>query len=151
MASLKYLLLGFGFHHRLESCRPLFVFSLGGLKQNARSLLKLVSDTVSTTFLLVQTIQQPIRIFEICCHWSCHGQQNAGYHVKEHWKLYQKQVYKVTLRFDWGHILKKQTVRHVWAISFLNFSWRCKFISCQSERLTHFFSLSVNKVYYFVR
>ena len=53
----------------------------------------------STTFLLVQTIQQPIRIFEISGYWSYHGEQNAGYHVKEHRKLYQKQVSKVTLHF----------------------------------------------------
>ena len=60
----------------------LFVFSIGGPKQNARSLLTSVPDTVfmlfhvvvlvllsmvafSTTFLSVQTIQQQIRIFEI--------------------------------------------------------------------------------------
>ena len=53
----------------------------------------------STTFLLVQTIQQPIRIFEISGYLSCHGEQNGGYHVKEHRKLYQKQVSKVTLHF----------------------------------------------------
>ena len=64
----------------------------------------------STTFLLVQTIQQPIRIFEISGYWSYHGEQNAGYHVKEHEKLYQKQVSKVTLHFVWGHLSKKQTV-----------------------------------------
>ena len=63
-----------------------------------------------TTFLLVKTIQQPIRIFEISGYLSCHGEQNGGYCVKEHRKLYQKQVSKVTLHFVWGHISKKQTV-----------------------------------------
>ena len=64
----------------------------------------------STTFLLVQTIQQPIRIFEISGYQSCHREQNAGYHVKEHGKLYQKQVLNVTLHLVWGHLAEKQTV-----------------------------------------
>ena len=37
----------------------------------------------STTFLLVKILQQPIRIFEINGYWSCHGEENACYHVKE--------------------------------------------------------------------
>ncbi len=41
---------------------------------------------------------------------SYHGEQNQGYHVKEHKKLCQKQVSKVTLHFAWGHLLRKQTV-----------------------------------------
>ena len=53
----------------------------------------------STTFLLVQTIQQPIRIFEISGYWSGHGEENASYHVKEHKKLGQKLMSKVTLHF----------------------------------------------------
>ena len=64
----------------------------------------------STTFLLVQTIQQPIRIFEISGYLSCHGEQNGGYRVKEHRKLYQKQVSKVTLHFVWDHLSRKLTV-----------------------------------------
>ena len=64
----------------------------------------------STPFLLVNTFQQPIRTFEISGYWSNHGGQNAGYHVKEHRKLNQKQVSKVTLHFVWRHISRKQTV-----------------------------------------
>jgi len=64
----------------------------------------------STIFLLVKILQQPIRIFEISGYWSCHGEQNAGYPVKEHKKLGQKPVSKVTLHFVWGHLSKKQTV-----------------------------------------
>ena len=74
----------------------------------------------STTFLLVNTFQQPIRIFEISGYWSYYGRQNAGYHVKEHRKLYQKQVTKVTLHFVWGHILKKQTVGYAMWVALLN-------------------------------
>ena len=36
--------------------------------------------------------------------------KNAGYHVKEHEKLYQKPSSKVTLHFVWGHLSRKQTV-----------------------------------------
>ena len=36
--------------------------------------------------------------------------QKQGHHVKEHKKLYQKQVSKVTLHFVWGHLTRKQTV-----------------------------------------
>ena len=43
-------------------------------------------------FLLVKILQKPIKILEISGYWSCHGEQNAGYHVKEHRKLYQKHV-----------------------------------------------------------
>ena len=41
---------------------------------------------------------------------SYHGEQNQGYHVKEHKKLCQKQVSKVTLHFVWGQLSRKQTV-----------------------------------------
>ena len=64
----------------------------------------------STIFLLVKILQQPIRIIEISGYWSCHGEENACYHVKEHKKLGQKLVSKVTLHFVWGHLSKKQTV-----------------------------------------
>ena len=64
----------------------------------------------STTFLLVKILQQPIRIFEINGYWSCHGEENACYHVKEHKKLGQKLVSKVTLYFVWGNLCRKQTV-----------------------------------------
>ena len=37
---------------------------------------------------------------------SYHGEQNRGYHMKEH-KLSQKQVSKVTLHFVWGQLLRK--------------------------------------------
>ena len=52
-----------------------------------------------TIFLLAENLQQPIRIFEICGYWSCHGEHNASYHVKEDKNLYQKMVSKVTLHF----------------------------------------------------
>ena len=41
---------------------------------------------------------------------SYHGEQNRGYHMKEHKKLSQKQVSKVTLHFVWGQLSRKQTV-----------------------------------------
>ena len=66
-----------------------------------------------TIFLLAENLQQPIRIFEISGYWSCHGEENACHHVKEHKKLGQKVVSKVTLHFVWGHLSKKQTVAEV--------------------------------------
>ena len=42
---------------------------------------------------------------------SYHGEQNRGYHVKEHKKLDQKLVSKVTLHFVQGHLSRKQTVQ----------------------------------------
>ena len=52
-----------------------------------------------------------IRIFEISGYWSCHGEENACYYVKEHKKLGQKLVSKVTLHFVWDHLTRKKTVR----------------------------------------
>ena len=75
----------------------------------ASVLLSMVA--FSTIFLLVKILQQPIRIFEISGSWSYHGEENACYHVKEHKKLGQKLVSKVTLHFVWGNLSKKQTVR----------------------------------------
>ena len=43
-------------------------------------------------------------------HMSYHGEQNQGYHVKEHKKLCQKQVSRVTLHFVWDQLSRKQTV-----------------------------------------
>ena len=63
-----------------------------------------------TIFLLAENLHQPIRVFEIGGYWSCHGEQNASYHVKEDKNLNQKMVSKVTLHFVWGHIARKQTV-----------------------------------------
>ena len=97
----------------------LFVFLNSDPKQNARSLLTPVSDpafhalshgslgfslngSFLNHFLLVEIFQQPIRIFEISGSWSYHGEENACYHVKEHKKLGQKLVSKVTLHFVWG-------------------------------------------------
>ena len=74
----------------------------------ASVLLSMVA--FSTVFLLVKILQQPIRIIEISGYWSCHGEENACYHVKEHKKLGQKLVSKVTLHFVWGHFSRKQTV-----------------------------------------
>ena len=64
----------------------------------------------STILLLVKILQQPIRIFEISSYWSCHGEENASYHLKEDENLYQKMVSKVTLHFVWSHLSRKQTV-----------------------------------------
>ena len=74
----------------------------------ASVLLSMVA--FSTIFLLVKILQQPIRIFEISGSWSYHGEENACYHVKEHKKLGQKLVSKVTLHFVWGNLWKEQTV-----------------------------------------
>ena len=51
----------------------------------------------STMFLLVEVIQQPIRIIEIGGYWSCHGEQIEGYHMKEDKNMYQKLVSIMTL------------------------------------------------------
>ena len=64
-----------------------------------------------TIFLLAENLQQPIRIFEIGGYWSCHGEQNASYHVKENKNLDQKMVSKVTLHFVWGLLTRKQAVK----------------------------------------
>ena len=48
-------------------------------------------------FLLVEVIQQPIRIIVIESYWSCHGEQIEGYHMKEDKSLYQKLVSKAEL------------------------------------------------------
>ena len=42
---------------------------------------------------------------------SYHGEQNWGYHLKEHNKLHKKLVSKVILHFVCGHLSRKQTVR----------------------------------------
>ena len=80
----------------------------------------------STIFLLVKILQQPIRIFEISGYWSCHGEENACYHVKEHIKPGQKLVSKVTLYFVWGHLSKKQTV--IWASPYVALLNRCMYV-----------------------
>ena len=101
----------------------------------ASVLLSMVA--FSTIFLLVKILQQPIRIFEISGYWSCHGEENACYHVKEHKKLGQKLVSKVTLHFVWGHLPKKQTV-----VSYcppcLPYSWNLKPIT-EKSRLSSIF------------
>ena len=63
----------------------------------ASVLLSMVA--FSTIFLLVEILQQPIRILEIDGYFSCHRDQNEGYHVKEHKNLDEKLVSKVTLHF----------------------------------------------------
>jgi len=63
----------------------------------ASVLLSMVA--FSTIFLLVKILQQPIRIFEISGFWSCHGEENACCHVKEHKKLRQKTDVKNDLAF----------------------------------------------------
>ena len=74
----------------------------------ASVLLSMVA--FSTIFLLVEILQQPIRILEIDGYFSCHRDQNEGYHVKEHKNLDEKLVSKVTLHFVWGDLSEKQTV-----------------------------------------
>ena len=74
------------------------------------ALLLLSMVAFLTIFLLAENLQQPIRVFEIGGYWSCHGEQNASYHVKEDKNLFQKMVSKVTLHFVWGHLSIKQTV-----------------------------------------
>ena len=54
---------------------------------------------------------------------SYHGEQNRGYHVKEHKKLSQKQVSKVTLHFVWGQLSRKQTVEQVPAAHLSHCAW----------------------------
>ena len=68
------------------------------------ALVLLSMVAFSTIILLVNILQQPIRIFEISGYWSCHGEENACCHVKEHKKLRQKLMSKVTLHFVWGHL-----------------------------------------------
>ena len=67
----------------------------------------------STTFLLVQVIQQPIRIVEKVGYWSCHGEQIEAYHMQEHENLHPKLVSKVTLHLVLGQSSRKQTVNHI--------------------------------------
>ena len=61
--------------------------------------LVLLSMVAFLSISLAENLQQPILIFEIGGYWSCHGEQNANYHVKEDKNLYQKMVSKVTLHF----------------------------------------------------
>ena len=95
--------------------KALFVFSMGGLKQNVNSIL--ISDTVvhalshgSLHFILrgslfsrlIQIILLAVTENQLLIKnglKSYHGDQNQGYHVKEHKKLYQKLVSKMTLDF----------------------------------------------------
>ena len=63
-----------------------------------------------TIFWLVVILQQPIRFFEISGYWCYHREQNRGYLVKEHKKLCQKHVSKVTMHFVWGQLPRKQIV-----------------------------------------
>ena len=93
----------------------------------ASVLLSMVA--FSTIFLLVKILQQPIRIFEKSGYWSCHGEENACYHVKEHKKLGQKVVSKVTLHFVWGHLSKKQTV--VPLSGWLNLEFNFRLETCE--------------------
>ena len=93
-----------------------------------------------TTFSLFKAFQQPITIFEISGYWSYHGEQNAGYHVKEHRKLYQKQVSKVTLHFVWGHISKKQTVEGLIQI----YLSRKYFLPSNAKLLQIFLSINIS-------
>ena len=106
---------------------PLFVFLIVGPKQNAGSLLTPVSDTVFDalshgTLVLHSMVALKTTYFKES-DWllknfhqsengwkSYHGEQNRGYHVKEHKKLCQKQVSKVTLHFVRGQLSRKQTV-----------------------------------------
>ena len=74
----------------------------------ASVLLSMVA--FSTILLLVKILQQPISIFGRSGFWSCQGEENACYPVKEHKKLGQKLESKVTLHFVWGHLSKKTLI-----------------------------------------
>ena len=63
------------------------------------ALLLLSMVAFSTIFLLAENLQQPIKVFEIGGYSSCHGEQNASYHVKEDKNMHQRMVSKVTLHF----------------------------------------------------
>ena len=65
-------------------------------------LVLLSKVAFSTALLLVEVIQQPIRIVEIGGYWSCHGEQIEGYLIKEDKNLNQKLMSKVTLHFVWA-------------------------------------------------
>ena len=73
-------------------------------------LFQMVASVFSLHGSFFKILQQPIWMFEISSYCCCHGEENAGYHVKEHKKLVQKQVSQVTLHFAWGQLSKKQTV-----------------------------------------
>ena len=60
----------------------------------------------STIFLLVKILQQPIRIFEISGFCCCHGEQNAGYHIKEHKICIRAWCQKWPCIF-WGAVYRK--------------------------------------------
>ena len=83
--------------------RHLFLTQLFMLFHMVASVLLSMVDFL-TIFLLVKILQtaKPIKVFEIGGYWSCHGEQNACYHVKEHKKLGQKLLSKVTLHFVWA-------------------------------------------------
>ena len=71
-------------------------------------------------FLLVKILQQPFRIFEISGFWCCHGEQYAGYHIKEHKNLYQNLVSKVRLHFVLGYFSRKQTVGRAMTFEYIH-------------------------------
>ena len=71
---------------------------------------------------------------------SYHGEQNRGYHLKEHKKLYWKLVSKVMLHFVWGHLSRNQTVVQA-AKKLQSFQkcWKLSYYS-QPKRCQHFWS-----------
>ena len=73
------------------------------------SILFSMLRSVDIIFLLVKILHKS-KSFDKGGSWSCHGEQNAGYPVKEHKKLDQKPVSKITLHFVWGHLSRKQTM-----------------------------------------
>ena len=89
----------------------------------------------------MEILQQPIRFFEISGYWSYHAKQNRGYHVKEHKKMCQKLVSKVTLHFVWGQLSREQTVpRYVMICVLRNqsfFKEKYKYIDCVSDHTWH--------------
>jgi len=66
------------------------------------ALVLLSMVAFSIIFLLLKILQLPIKIFEISSYWSCRGEEKACYREKEHKKLCQKLVSKVTLQFVWA-------------------------------------------------
>ena len=94
----------------------------------------------STTFLLVKILQQPIRIIKVSSYWSCHGEENACYHVKKHKELGEKSVSKKTLHFVWGTFIEKIKS----AVSTLKILW-----PRLGSLLIHPFRLNLCATFYF--
>ena len=134
---------------------PPFVFSIRGPKQNARSPLTPVSETVFylfshgslhfvlhgsfnyrlfQRFWLVVEKFWPIRKWLKKLPWTA----KPRLPVKEHKQLYQKQMSKVTSHFVRGHQTRKQTVwRLLWTLSDSSSVVICHFVNYPREIKYH--------------